>query len=133
MAARLTRQGLTCQGLPRRYAGLCCVRRCMRPRETYAPLCKRHWKRFLAHAEKIMRYTFKGNPATNDAARYSAARKRYEQALASWNMNGHVGPRPKAPPVPDSLRPAPETEAERAERIARQQRQEAERRQSKLF
>lgn len=80
-----------------------------------------------------MRYTFKGNPATNDAARYSAARKRYEQALSIWNMNGHIGPRPKAPPMPQSLLPEPETEAERIEREAKQQRQEAERRQSKLF
>lgn len=81
-------------------------------------------------------HTFKGNPGTNDAARYSAALANWREAVRIWNLNGRIGPQPARPPKPPSLEAAEralataqETDKERAARIQR----EAEARRRKLF
>lgn len=84
-----------------------------------------------------MRYRFRGNPRTNDAARYGDAMRRFRDAMAIWQRNGCIGPKPVQPPRPASLEPdalaRPNAETESAAERRRRINAENERKRRKLF
>ena len=75
------------------------------------------------------RHTFTGNPATNDAGRYSMAMAKYRAALEHWQRNGCSGPKPVQPIKPASLQPASDTAPSQAE-LKRRAKAEAARREA---